>query len=199
MSKLLIVFVKHPELDKVKTRLASTLGNKKALSIYKQLLEHTLSICKTIDADVQIHYTEDVIQNDIWNDFEKYPQTGTDLGERMYNALSNNDYNKKVIIGSDCFEITENHISDAFEQLESKDIVLGPANDGGYYLLGLKEVPKEIFKEIAWSSEKVLEQTIQKINHLNKSHSQLETLVDIDTEEDLKQYKYYEQIISRND
>lgn len=198
MSRLLIVFVKHPELGKVKTRLAATLGKEKALSIYKQLLEHTLSICKTVQADVQIFYTDDVIQDDIWNDFPKKQQKRGDLGTRMFHALSQNEYEKKLIIGSDCFEINAEHIETAFQKLNETDAVIGPANDGGYYLLGLKEVPKEVFTDITWSSEKVLEQTIKKLNTLNKSHSLLPTLVDIDTESDLKQYKHYEQVISKD-
>lgn len=198
MDRLLIVFVKHPEIGKAKTRLAASLGNEKALFIYKQLLEHTKDICNQVNADIQIFYTDEIIQDDIWNNFQKHQQSGTDLGERMFNALANNDYKQKIIIGSDCFEITPEHIEQAFNKLENTDTVLGPANDGGYYLFGLKDVTEELFRNITWSSEKVLEQTIQKINHLNKSHHLLETLVDIDTEDDLKNYKHYEQIISRD-
>ena len=163
MSKLLIVFVKHPTLGKVKTRLAATLGKEKALSVYKLLLAHTLSLCNAADAEVQIHYTDNIIQNDIWNNFEKCAQYGADLGERMFNALhANSHYSRKIIIGSDCFDLTPEHITNAFEVLDKTDTVLGPANDGGYYMFGMRDVHKSFFTDIKWSTENVLDQTIKK-------------------------------------
>jgi rSAM/selenodomain-associated transferase 1 len=100
-----------------------------------------------------------------------------------------NHHRKAVIIGSDCPGLTTLIINDAFAVLETNDIVLGPANDGGYYLLGCKKVYPALFEGIAWSTPYVLGQTIEKIENENLSYRLLDHLTDIDTLQDWLRYK----------
>ena len=116
-------------------------------------------------------------------------QKGNDLGEKMKNAFKeilSLDYEKIVIIGTDCADLDENILNEAFEKLNEFDFVLGPANDGGYYLLGQKSSADELFEDIEWSTEKVLQQTIDKIDVRDKSYFLLKVLTDIDNISDLE-------------
>ena len=189
MSKnLLMIFTRNPTLGKVKTRLAKTIGNKAALNIYKFLLEHTANSTKNIDCDKTVYYSEKIKENDIWNHsvFNKKLQIGNDLGDRMLNAFVENlnYYNKILIIGSDMYDINEKHINKAFNKLNNHDIVIGPATDGGYYLLGLKSINKEIFKNKEWGTPTVLRNTLQDLKNVNVFL--LEELNDIDVYDDIK-------------
>jgi rSAM/selenodomain-associated transferase 1 len=186
----LIIFVKNPELAKVKTRLAQTIGNEKALSVYLRLLHHTQEISSQVTANRAVYYTDFIDTNDIWpqSQFRKYLQTGDDLGERMKNAFATafaEGFEKVVIIGSDCPQLTPAHIQKAFDHLNEYEIVVGPAVDGGYYLLGMKKLAPELFTNKVWSSDHVLTQTIADIKRLQLSYYLLEKLRDVDTEEDL--------------
>ncbi len=186
----LIIFVKNAELGKVKTRLAKTVGPENALLIYRYLLEHTFQVTLPIEADKKVFYS-DYIQNvDQFNElvFQKHIQQGDDLGERMYNAASKSFgewADKVVIIGSDCLEINSGIIDEAFKVLNDHDYVIGPAKDGGYYLIGMTAPSKNVFKNKEWSSENVFLDTLLDIGKMGKTHYLLPTLSDIDTEEDL--------------
>lgn len=187
----LIIFVKNPELGKVKTRLSQTIGNEQALHIYISLLHHTKTISLEVAANRAVYYTDFIDTNDLWpeNRFRKYLQTGDDLGGRMKSAFAAafaEDFERVVIIGSDCPQLASTHVEQAFDLLNNYDVVIGPAVDGGYYLLGMKQLIPELFIHKAWSSDQVLLQTIADIQHLHLSYYLLETLRDIDTEEDLK-------------
>jgi rSAM/selenodomain-associated transferase 1 len=118
------------------------------------------------------------------NDYDLLPQEGKSLGEKMANAFSTAfslGAEKVVIIGTDCIEISDEIISKAFEGLHRVDVVLGPAEDGGYYLLGLKESMPEIFRGIHWSTNLVLNQTLKKLKRKGLKFRLLKTLKDIDT------------------
>jgi len=187
----LLIFVKNPQLGKVKTRLAQTVGNEQALAIYLQLLYHTQSISSQLMVNRAVYYSSFIDRADIWPEtqFKKYEQTGTDLGERMKNAFATafaEGFEKVVIIGSDCPQLTSTHIQQAFDMLSTRDAVIGPAEDGGYYLLGMNRLLPELFVNKAWSSAEVLPQTIADFERLQLSYYCLETLQDVDTEEDLK-------------
>lgn len=190
----LIIFVRNAELGKVKTRLAKTLGDEKTLEVYQQLLLHTISVTKDLNVDKFVFYNKEINKNDIWenNIYKKELQTGNDLGEKMKNAIThllNLGYEKCVIIGSDLFDLDVTHINKSFEKLNINDFVIGPAQDGGYYLLGLKKVVSTIFENKEWSTESVLTDTLRDLQ--NHSVFQLEILNDIDTEEDLLKSAYY--------
>jgi len=148
MSKnLVMVFTRNPELGKVKTRLAKTIGNESALNIYKFLLNHTEIAIRGINCDKAVYYSIKVRNNDIWDKtvYQKHQQKGNDLGERMHNAFReafSKGYKKVVIVGSDLYDLEAKDINYAFEQLSKCDVVIGPAVDGGYYLLGFSNFSK---------------------------------------------------------
>ncbi|SDX15556.1 hypothetical protein SAMN05444411_103220 [Lutibacter oricola] len=197
-NNLLLVFTRNPELGKVKTRLAKTIGDKAALKTYKILLAHTAKIIENIDCDKAIYYSVKIRNNDGWSEaYQKYQQEGEDLGIRMYNAFKKgfeSGYKKVVIVGSDLFDLEEKHINKAFEKLTDNDVVIGPAEDGGYYLLGLKKENKAIFQHKNWGTSTVLNDTLQDL----KEHliSFLDVLNDIDTYEDLEKNTKLKQLIN---
>lgn len=185
-----IIFVRHPELGRVKTRLAKTIGDEKALRVYEQLLQHTLDITLPLAAAKFVFYADEIQKHDIWKTFGfwKCKQKGGDLGERMQHAFSSIfklGFKKVAIIGSDCFQLTSDLMLDAFNALTISDIVLGPAVDGGYYLLGMKTVHQEFFKNKIWSTDTVALQTIEDAKRLNLKLELLKTLYDVDGFEDL--------------
>ena len=189
MKEALIIFVKNPVIGKVKTRLAAKVGDEKALQIYLQLLEHTRSIVTSVVADKFIFYSDTHDNNDLWPNtiFNKKKQYGNNLGEKMLNAFNEifeTDYEKVSIIGSDCLELTAAIINQGFKDLESADVVIGPATDGGYYFLGMKKINPLLFDDIDWSTSKVFEQTIAVCNNEQLTYSLLPILNDIDEETD---------------
>lgn len=191
-KKALIVFTRNPELGKCKTRLAATIGDENALEVYKFLLNHTADISKDIKADRYVFYSENIINKDLWETgiFRKKLQKGNDLGARMHNAFSElleMGYEKVIIIGSDLLDLTSDIVNAAFGQLESNDVVIGPALDGGYYLLGMKKLHPHIFENKAWSTETVLENTIHDLQ--NCEIHLLKELNDIDTFEDMQHFE----------
>jgi rSAM/selenodomain-associated transferase 1 len=184
----LIIFVRNPILGKVKTRLAATIGDEKALQVYVHLLQHTKSITENVPATKFVFYADDINDNDIWNAYQKKLQNGNDLGERMQNAFEEVftlGYKNVCIIGSDCYELTQEIIDNAFEDLVSKDAVIGGANDGGYYLLGMNQLINDIFTSIEWSTTTVFNKTIALIEKQNLLYSKLPFLNDVDEEKDI--------------
>ena len=189
MKRALIIFAKNEVFGKVKTRLAATTGKEKALSVYKSLVEHTNGITRVLPLQKKLYYSDFIEQNDTWENevFEKNLQQGTDLGTRMYNAFDKvfeEGYEDAAIIGTDCMELSSGIIMKAFEYLIFFDIVIGPAKDGGYYLLAMKTAHRELFENITWSTENVLQQTLEICEQLGLSVQLLEELSDIDNEED---------------
>ena len=201
MSKnIIIVFTRNPELGKVKTRLAQTIGNNATLEVYINLLQHTEHVLNSLNCDVAVYYSEKIEQDDIWNkqQYTKFLQHGNHLGERMYNAFQqqfNLQYNKVVIVGSDLFDLKPQHITQAFKALEQNDAVIGPAKDGGYYLLGMTSLIRKVFDNKIWSSDTVLSDTIKDLQ--NHKIEMLEMLNDIDTFEDLKAHPELLKLIKR--
>lgn len=190
-KNLLLIFTRNPELGKCKTRLAKTIGQENALSIYKMLLEHTAKITATAICDKAVYYSVKIRENDLWDNtiFQKHQQRGTDLGQRMKNAFKKsfeNNYHKVLIIGSDLYDLEAKHIQKAFEALNHNDVVIGPAQDGGYYLLGMKELQPYIFENKKWGTATVREETLNDLK--TKKVAQLETLNDIDVYDDIKEY-----------
>lgn len=190
--KGLFIFIKNPILGKVKTRLAATVGDENALIIYQKLLLRTKKVAlDTFNIKKVIFYSDFVIENDIFengNNFEKKVQSGTDLGVRMYNAfcegINNMGMEKVVLIGSDCPGLSSEILVAAFEALDAHDAVIGPAADGGYYLIGLKKLIATIFQDMEWSTDEVLKTTLSRLAFEGHSVAQLPVLSDIDTETD---------------
>jgi len=194
MKKAIIIFVRNPELGKVKTRLAKEIGDKKALQVYSELLQHTHDITIDLDCDRFVYYADYIGNNDLWEseNYEKRLQEGENLGNRMMVAffeLFQQGYSKLVIVGSDCPELTTFVIEEAFDKLDTTDVVIGPSSDGGYYLLGLTQLIPDFFKNKQWSTHTVLADTIKDTVALRKSCSFLTELSDIDTADDLRRYQ----------
>tara|TARA_Y100001947_G_scaffold143395_1_gene136386 strand:- start:128 stop:748 length:621 start_codon:yes stop_codon:yes gene_type:complete len=190
-KNLLLIFTRNPEFGKVKTRLARDIGHQAALDIYKFLLAHTAKICTPLDTEKAVYYSEEIPNNDLWNAavFQKKKQVGEDLGERMQNAFAegfNLGYSKIIIIGSDLYDIETKDLEQAFKVLNNHEIVIGPAEDGGYYLLGMKQLYPKLFKNKNWGTATVLQDTI---NELKKSNYKLlEKRNDVDLYSDIKDH-----------
>jgi rSAM/selenodomain-associated transferase 1 len=189
----LIIFVRNPIYGKVKTRLAKDIGDDNALKVYYSLLKHTLNITQPINCSKFVYYADEVTYQDIWDipGYSKRLQEGNDLGERMYHAMKDafdSGFTKVLIVGSDCFQIKTEIIEKAIVLLNHYSAVLGPAIDGGYYLLALANLIPDLFFNKAWSTDQVSQQTISDFNRIGISYDLLEELNDIDDGSDLEDY-----------
>ena len=189
-KNLLLVFCKNPTKGQVKTRLAQSIGDEKALYIYQKLLEKTASILKDLNCPITIYYSESTVENDFFSNDKvvKKVQKGKDLGERMGNAFKEafQTFNKVVIIGTDLWTVEAGDIEKAFNALNNNTAVIGPSLDGGFYLLGLTRYLPSLFKNKLWGTGEVLEKTVSDL-----SEEKVFFLVeknDIDTIEDLQQH-----------
>ena len=192
MKSALIIFLKYPELGRSKTRLAKDIGNENALKVYIELLEHTQLISNKLKFDKYLFYDKVTANKMPWGDdiYHTAYQVERDLGGRMQNAfeqLFSKEYERVVIIGSDCYDLTQEIIEQAFELLNTSDAVVGPAKDGGYYLLGLRKMIPQLFSDVAWSTDEVFSSTVKTLENLNLTYSTTPILSDIDTIEDLTQ------------
>ncbi|MEQ8809696.1 MAG: TIGR04282 family arsenosugar biosynthesis glycosyltransferase [Imperialibacter sp.] len=193
-KEALIIFVKNAELGKVKTRLAKDIGDEKALDVYLELLQHTKDITADLSQDKYVVYSSFIPEDDIFSNagYILKQQKGDDLGERMSNAFEEVlglGYERTAIIGSDCLELEALYIEKAFECLAFRDFIIGPARDGGYYLLGMKTFDSGIFKGIEWSTSSVYKKTTDYIESQNKDFHKLPPLSDVDTIDDLGRLK----------
>ena len=197
-KNLLLIFTRNPELGKAKTRLAKTVGDEKALEIYKFLLDKTKEITSKVTSDKAVYYSVKIRENDIWDasSYQKHQQVGEDLGFRMLNAFKNSfavGYEKVMIIGSDLYDLTSENIENAFQQLDSNDVVLGPAEDGGYYLLGMNALQENIFKNKDWGTASVRKDTL--IDLQDKAVFLLKELNDVDVFEDIEHHSAFQQFL----
>ncbi len=198
MDTCLIVFAKNPVPNHVKTRLIPMITAEQAASLYTAFLTDWCATLKTIsDVELVIAYTPPESQSEIkkliGDDVTYIPQTGKDLGERLTYAtewVAETGYEKVIIVGSDSPTLPISFISDAIKGLDTRDVIIGPSMDGGYYLIGLsvntlfKTVPS-IFNGITWSTAQVLQQTIDRIQNINVSLKLLPPWYDVDTPQDL--------------
>lgn len=186
----LVIFVRNPICGQVKTRLAKDIGDERALEIYQQLLQHTLKITRNLGFRKFVYYADEVSDYDLWSvpGFTKRKQNGNDLGERMLNSfkeLFDQGFTQIIIIGSDCLQLKTETLEQAVALLESNNAVIGPARDGGYYLLGLTKFYPDLFIDKPWSTDKVFAKTISDFKEQGISYAMLEELRDIDTVADL--------------
>jgi rSAM/selenodomain-associated transferase 1 len=190
----LIVFVKAPRPGTVKTRIAQTAGAERACAIYRDLVATVLQRIFSIRG-TQLRFAPDDAEEEIkpWlrDDWIAAPQGAGDLGERLQRAFAESfaaGAERVVIIGSDCPEAAAKDVRNAWKELKSHDVVIGPAVDGGYWLIGLREPRPELFRAIAWSSDQVLGQTLAQASALGLRVQLLRMLDDIDTEADWNAY-----------
>ncbi|MEX0313381.1 MAG: TIGR04282 family arsenosugar biosynthesis glycosyltransferase [Allomuricauda sp.] len=197
-ENLLLIFTRNPELGKCKTRLAAKIGDKAALEVYKFLLEHTAMLTKNLNIEKQVYYSENIWKNDVWDNhiYQKRLQVGIDLGARMQSAFEdgfNAGFKKIIIIGSDMYDLSQADLKEAFEKLETHDFVIGPAEDGGYYLLGMTFLKKELFQDKSWGTETVLQDTLEDLK--TGDICLLPTKNDIDLYEDIKDIEAFQPYI----
>lgn len=200
-TQALVIFTRNPELGKCKTRLAKTVGDARALRIYKFLLEHTAKITKSVKADKFVYYTDSIRENDFWDDnsYTKRIQKGETLGDKMHNAFSglfDSGYTKVMIVGSDLYELTAPDIEAAFRELNDHNYVIGPAKDGGYYLLGMKKLNDKVFKNKEWSTPSVFEDTLKDLKE--ESVAIIEERNDVDYYEDIADVAIFQQFLPEN-
>jgi len=199
MKNALLVFLKYPQPGHVKTRLASELGDLEiATALYRDLAEWVLTEIFPLPGSYEVilyadpaHAIEDY---HLWvgQDWRIRHQRGDDLGARMHRAITEVleiGYDRVAVIGTDCIGMNQAFIESVFDQLERHDLVIGPSNDGGYYLLGCREPSPWLFEDIAWSTETVLGTTLDRIEAEGKTLFQLEERLDIDTVEDLTLFR----------
>ena len=194
MKQNIIFFVKYPKKDKVKTRLAKSVDKTLVIELYKCFVADMLETLETLNANTTIFFQPDVskekMQTWIGHKYPLFEQKGDDLGERMYHAfhqMFQNGCNECIIVGSDTPDLPAAIYQEAFAKLKESDGVIGPAADGGYYLLGLhkRSLDPSLFQNILWSSEHVFSQTLEKIRQLHYKMNQLPKWEDIDTIENL--------------
>lgn len=189
-SDLLIILVKNPVLGKAKTRLAATIGDESALEIYKILLERTRLETTQLSTDKVVYYSDFIDHSDLWDNdkYFKMLQPSGDLGNKIssaFNQAFTDGYQRVCIIGSDSYDLKQAHLESGFSALQRNEAVIGPAEDGGYYLLGISQMNAKLFEKKIWSTDTVASDTIKDFKALNLSYEVLPALNDIDTEADL--------------
>lgn len=192
----LTVFTRYPEPGQVKTRLIEALGKDGATALHKELTERTVAkideLAGTCTIEPVIYFEGgELASMQSWlGQHRKFkPQSAGGLGDKLKMAFAdafNAGAQRVVTIGCDCPGLTREHICRAFDALYFQDIVLGPASDGGYYLIGLKYPLDELFDNIPWGTDMVFETTVARGQQLGLTIAFLEELHDVDRPEDLK-------------
>ncbi|MEN8786343.1 MAG: TIGR04282 family arsenosugar biosynthesis glycosyltransferase [Flavobacteriales bacterium] len=195
-KKLLIIFTKIPKLGNGKSRLAHTIGEENAFTIFKELIKHTAKITKDIDCDKWVCYADNTEENSFFDHsiYKKLIQSGTDLGERMRNVFvsaTDQGYEQIILIGSDCYELSQSEIEKGFRILNNSDFVFGPAKDGGYYLIGTRTTFTKVFDNKTWSTSTVLYEALRDVEGADLSHGELATLSDVDYESNLGELRKF--------
>ena len=184
------IFARPPRPGRVKTRLIPDLGADKAASVYRHCLEHTLDVAHRSGLDYQVFLSEDS-EDELFGDEPVARQQGRDLGARMHHALRAllaDGASGALITGSDCLDLRPAHLRRAAQALATSDVVVIPALDGGYALIGCREAEPALFSGIEWSTARVLRQTLANVERLGLRLAQLDAVRDIDTLEDLEHY-----------
>lgn len=199
MTDIILLFIKSPEKGKVKSRLAKAIGEDMALDVYKYLVCDTLETLETSKYAFRLYFyppdSEAIVKNWLGSAYSYVPQHGIDLGERMKNAFTrafSEGMDKVVLIGSDIPDLSTSLINEAFDVLVTRDAVIGPAHDGGYYLIGFNRhsfLP-DIFQGIVWSTDSVYCETMNIFDKSGFSVHVLAELADVDTYENLKKTGY---------
>ena len=210
IKERLIIFTRYPVPGKTKTRMIPALGEEGAAELHSRMAEYILlnllSLCNEKSREIAIYFSGgDRVLMQAWldpvissflaknsdlriNPISYHAQVGEDLGERMQGAFEDgfkNKIKKTIIIGTDCPDLNQNIIEEAFFALNSQDVIIGPASDGGYYLIGLSQFLPILFNNIDWGSDRVLSQTKSIIEQEKLSVYYLQTLTDIDQPDEL--------------
>ena len=188
----LALFARRPRAGEVKTRLSPAVPPALALELYRAMLEDALAVTAAADANERLVYWAPAVEAHdgpaVPPGMRERDQRGGDLGERLAHAFDEliaTEGDRALILGADCPELESGTLRGAFDQLESHDAVLGPARDGGYYLLGLRKPAPELFRDVEWSTPRVLDQTLERLGLAGLTVALLPALDDLDTPEDL--------------
>jgi rSAM/selenodomain-associated transferase 1 len=193
----LLVFVRAPTPGKVKTRLARSLGDEKAAEFYRLCIDVALEEIGQLSRDVEryISFAEPINKCEVKRltnlGFKVVVQEGENLGRRLCKAFSTvlkSGARRVVIIASDVPDLSASIMREAISGLDNSDVVIGPCYDGGYYLIGMKELHQELFHGISWGTERVYQQTLDAAEESCLTVRQLPILIDIDTEADLQRW-----------
>ncbi len=186
LKPTILFMLKAPVAGLVKTRLASQIGDEKALAAYRVLVEHLLTSLEDWRR-MEIHYApataEDLMIGWLGEKYAYYPQVEGDLGVRMHTASSTafeRGAEAVILLGGDCPYVDKSLIEVAADAMDNHDVAIGPATDGGYYLLAIKRPAPELFQGINWSTETVFEETRQRILANQLPAKTLPTLEDVD-------------------
>jgi uncharacterized protein len=204
MTETLIIFSRYPEAGKTKTRMIPVLGAENAAKLQQYMTEHTLNTAKKLkschDIAIEVHFAggdQQLMTKWLGKEIKYIPQVAGDLGYKMHSAFErafslNNQ--RVVIIGTDCPDLNQAILKEAFDSLYKQDLVLGPAQDGGYYLIGLNNAFRQLFENINWGTEQVLTQTQAIAQQLNLKVDYLPCLSDVDYPEDLAIWQKYSRV-----
>lgn len=198
----ILIFTRYPEAGKTKTRMIPLLGAQEAANLQRQMTEHTLTTVKQLQGqlmvNVAIFYTGGNLQlmrSWLGDEYDYVNQGEGDLGIRLSAAFQRGfeqGMGKVMIIGIDCPDLTETILRKGVEALSQHDLVLGPAIDGGYYLIGTQRWIPQLFKDISWGTGEVLNETKAIATQLNLKTALLPQLADIDRPEDLSIWRKFE-------
>jgi uncharacterized protein len=190
-----IVFTRYPEAGKVKTRLIPALGAEGAANLHQKMAEHTISqmraLQRLLPGDIEVWFVGgDLALMQAWlgEDLRYQRQPDGDLGDRMrlaFESIFDRGYEKAIVVGTDCPGLTTEILAQSFQALEDNPLAIGPAIDGGYYLIGLQYSIPELFTGITWSTANVLRETIDIAASLDIIPTLLPYLTDIDLPQDL--------------
>jgi rSAM/selenodomain-associated transferase 1 len=198
MMDALIIMTRVPIPNKTNTRLMDIYTGVECCRLHKCFLKDVFSVCDKLknNMDIYITYTPEDSNNELKGLIPGYmvsfPQHGKDLGERMYNSINHLlklGYGKVILIGSDIPELKPEYIINAFENLNSSDICIGPTYDGGYYLIGMKEAQFELFNSnVSWGKKTVFDRTVEIAERNKLAVSYTDKCRDIDTKEDIRDF-----------
>jgi hypothetical protein len=189
----LVIFAKFPEPGRVKKKIGEVIGMDSSAGLCSAFINDLISKNKDKDYDLYLSFIGHQYKEKYKNIFPEailYVQRGMNLGENMYCSFEDllDDYDKVVIIGCDVPNLGSDIIVKAFNALDSYDVVIGPAEDGGYYLIGMKQ-PHEIFEGLPWGSDKLLDAQIELLKEKKLTYVLLERMSDVDTIDELKVLK----------
>jgi rSAM/selenodomain-associated transferase 1 len=186
----LIIFIKNPEKGKVMPRLAEDVGDDAALTVYNQLLHHTRVVTQFFSGDKYLFYSDYPNWNDAWDiaTYRKRIQQGDDLSQRIQaavNSVLEEGHDRAIIIGSNCYDLSLQVLNAAVAALDTHEVVIGPAHNGGYYLLGVRTKQPTLLSKVEWNTRVALDTVVNALHNAHLTYQLLPVLHDLDNAEDL--------------
>ncbi|HEY7636445.1 MAG TPA: TIGR04282 family arsenosugar biosynthesis glycosyltransferase [Gemmatimonadales bacterium] len=190
MRPALALFLKAPRIGTVKTRLATEVGDRRALRLYRVLVSRTIAAVREAGLDVIIWFTPGDAASEMrfWlGDWDFRPQASGDLGARLAaSARAIEPGRGWIAVGADCPRLGVDHLREASTLVERGELVIGPAEDGGYYLIGGPTPLPDLFSDMPWSTSRLLEETRSRLKRIGVRWHELPLLRDVDTAEDAR-------------